>query len=314
MIKDKKIFITGGAGFIGSALVGRLVHHNHVVVYDNLFRNSLKNKSFKDHRNLTLHVGDVRDYRELTRARGGVDIVIHCAGIAGVSSVLMSPSETWETNLLGSVNVLKAARQVQDIEKIICFSTGEVFGPIAFLSTEENATTFTGEPRWVYAVSKLAAEHLAMAYYREEGLPVTVVRPFNIYGPGQTGDGAIRNFITQALRDEPLRIHGDGLQIRAWCYIDDCVEGTMLLLEHENVGGEVFNIGNQKTGITVHRLAKLIKRLLDSKSPIQFVSQREADVAIRVPSVDKIAQLGFDAEVDLEEGIQLTAEYFRENV
>lgn len=311
MIKNKRILITGGAGFIGSALCARLIGRNHIAVYDNLLRDSLKNKPVRNHPNLELIVGDIRDCDGVQKAMRGANIVVHCAAIAGVNAVLGLPSDTMEVNLFGSVNVLKAARGVRGLEKLVCFSTGEIFGSMAFLVSETDAITFTGAARWVYAVSKLAVEHLAMAYYREEGLPVTIVRPFNIYGPGQTGGGAIREFVTHALEGKPLEIHGDGTQIRAWCYIDDCVDALMLILENPEVPGETFNVGNRGTGITIDGLAKMVVRVLRSDSPILLSSARETDIAIRVPDTRKMRALGFRAKVGLAEGIRRTAQYYR---
>src|SRR4029077_8429299 len=139
-------------------------------------------------------------------------------------------------------------------------------------------------PRWTYAVSKLAEEHLAFAYHSEFGLPVTVVRPFNVYGPGQVGEGALRTFVLRAIRNEPIEIHGDGTQIRAWCYVDDMVDGVMLAIEHPNAVGESFNIGNQKAVVTIYGLANTVVRVLNSQSPVVFAYKDYLDVELRVPS------------------------------
>ncbi len=169
-----------------------------------------------------------------------------------------------------------------------------------------------GEARWTYAVSKLAEEHLAIAYHQEFGLPVTVVRPFNVYGPGQVGEGAMRIFIEKATSNEPIQIHGDGTQIRAWCYVDDMVDGVMLALEHPNAVGESFNIGNQRAVTTIYGLANTVVRITGSTSPISFVRKDYVDVELRIPAVTKASELlGFDAQVDLEEGIARTADWLR---
>jgi len=314
MIEGKTIFVTGGAGFIGSTLAGRLVDHNRIVVYDNLSRNSLKNKSFKDHPNLELIEGDVLDFEHVCQAMQGADIVVHCAAIAGIDTVIKSPVTTMRVNMVGSANVLEAASRLPRCDRVVCFSTSEVFGQQAFRSEETDNAVMgkVGEARWTYAVSKLAEEHLAIAYYQERGLPTTVVRPFNIYGPGQVGGGALRTFVLRALKNEPLEIHGDGTQIRAWCYVDDMVDGVLLAMEHPKAVGESFNIGNQKAVVTIFGLANTVVRVLDSKSSIVFTRKDYADVELRVPSVRKARELlGFEAKVDLEEGIRRTAEYYR---
>lgn len=317
MISNKTIFITGGAGFIGSALAGRLVDENKVVIYDNLSRNSLTNKPFKDHPNLSLVQGDILDFDELSRAITGADIVVHCAAIAGIDTVIKSPVSTMRVNMVGSANVLEAASRLSRCDRVVCFSTSEVFGQQAFLSSEEDKTVLgeVGEARWTYAVSKLAEEHLAIAYYNEKWLPTTVVRPFNIYGPGQVGEGALRTFILRALKDDPVEIHGDGTQIRAWCYVDDMVDGVLLVMNHPKAVGESFNIGNQKAVVTIYGLANTVVRVLSSKSQIVFTRKDYVDVDLRVPSIRKALELlGFEAKIDLEEGIRRTADYYRKQI
>ena len=304
MLNDKKIFITGGAGFIGSALIGRLVENNQIVVYDNLTRNSLASKPYKDHANLKLVQGDVLDFGELEQAMAGANIVVHCAAIAGIDTVIQSPISTMRVNMVGSANVLEAASRLRNCERVVCFSTSEVFGQMAFCSSEEDRTVMgqVGEARWTYAVSKLAEEHLAISYYQEKWLPTAIVRPFNIYGPGQVGEGALRTFVLRALKNEPIDIHGDGTQIRAWCYVDDMVDGVLLAMTHPKAVGESFNIGNQKAVVTIYGLANTVVRVLNSKSPIVFTRKDYADVELRIPSVKKALKLlGFEAKIDLED-------------
>ncbi len=316
-MQGKKIFITGGAGFIGSTLCGRLIEDNEVVIYDNFRRDSLKDKSFKDHPNLTLVQGDVLDLDGIRAAIKGCDVVVHCAAIAGIDTVIKSPVTTMRVNMVGSANVLEAASELDKCERVVCFSTSEVFGQHGFRSDEKDNTVIgnVGEARWTYAVSKLAEEHLAISYFTEKWLPVTVVRPFNVYGPGQVGEGALRAFIERALKDEPIEIHGDGTQIRAWCFVDDMVDGVMLAMSHPKAVGESFNIGNQRTCTTIYGLANTVVRVLNSKSTISFTHKDYADVELRVPSVRKAQELiGFAAKVDLDEGIARTAEFYREQM
>lgn len=316
VIYGKRIFVTGGAGFIGSTLIGRLVEDCEIVVYDNLARNSLKDKPFANHPNLTLIEGDVLDVDTLARAMDGSDIVVHCAAIAGIDTVIKSPITTMRVNLIGSANVLEAATRLSRCSRVVCFSTSEVFGQHAFRSTETDCTVIgpVGEARWTYAVSKLAEEHFALAYHREVGLPTAVVRPFNVYGPGQVGESALHTFVRRAVRDETIEIHGDGTQIRAWCYIEDMVDGALLTMTHPEAVGESFNIGNQKAVVTIYGLANTVVRVLGSKSAIEFTRKDYVDVELRVPSVQKARDvLGFEAKVDLEDGILRTAEYYRES-
>ena len=313
-IQNKTIFITGGTGFIGSTLAGQLLENNQIVLYDNLTRNSLKDRSFKDHPNIKLIEGDVLDFDALTQAMKGADIVVHCAAIAGIDTVIKSPTTTMRVNMIGSANVLEAAYRQTNIERVVCFSTSEVFGQQAFRSNETDQTVMgtVGEARWTYAVSKLAEEHLAIAYQHEKGLPTTVVRPFNVYGPGQVGEGAMRIFIERALKNQTIEIHGDGTQIRAWCYVDDMIDGTLRAMIEPKAIGESFNIGNQRAVETIYGLANTVVRVLESKSPIVFAYKDYVDVELRIPAVRKaIDLLGFEAKVDLDEGILRTADHIR---
>lgn len=141
MIQNKKIFITGGAGFIGSTLIGRLVEHNQIVAFDNLARNALQTKPWKDHKNLKLEVGDVLDYDHVARAMAGADIVVHCAAIAGIDTVVKNPVATMRVNMVGSANVLEAASKLDSCDRVVCFSTSEVFGTNAFRSSEMDKTS-----------------------------------------------------------------------------------------------------------------------------------------------------------------------------
>jgi UDP-glucose 4-epimerase len=194
------------------------------------------------------------------------------------------------------------------------FSTSEVFGTSAFRADEANRTEIgaVGEARWTYAVSKLAGEHLTKAYHQEFGMPTVTIRPFNIYGPGQIGEGAMRTFIQLALRDEEIQIHGDGSQIRAWCYVEDFIDGLMRATADPRAIGESFNIGNARAIVTIFGLAQTVVRVLGSRSRISFTQKNYADVELRVPNVTKARELiGFESRVDLEEGILKTAEFYK---
>ena len=315
MMRGKKIFITGVAGFIGSAFISRTVENNQIVVFDNLNRNTLKDMPFVDHPNLTLIVGDVLDCDHLYQAiPKDTNIVIHCAAIAGIMTALKNPVETMRVNLIGSANLLEAATHLPGCERVVCFSTSEVYGRQAIRPKEHDDSVIggVGDAHWTYAASKLAEEHLAIAYYQEKGLPTTVLRPFNVYGPGQVGDGALRTFIMCALKDEPLEIHRDGTQIRSWCYVDDMVDALSLTIQNPKAVGESFNIGNPNTVITIYGLAKIVIRELNSSSSIIFTDYEYTDVDIRIPSVQKaIEVLGFATQIDLEEGILRTADFYR---
>jgi UDP-glucose 4-epimerase len=314
-LSGKRVLITGGAGFIGTTLAGRLVDANEIVAVDNLHRDALSGTELADHPRFTFVHGDVLDAELLRELAEGTTHVVHCAAIAGVDTVLESPVRTMRVNLIGTYNVLEAAHAAGTVERLVDFSTSEVFGTYAYKVAESDmtATGSVGEARWTYAVSKLAGEHMAKAYHAELGLPVVSLRPFNVFGPGQIGGGAIRAFIEGALAGRDLVIHGDGSQIRAWCYVDDMVDAVLIALEHPAAVGESFNIGNARSTVTIYDLAQRIRRLTGCPGEIVFQPLHYTDVELRIPNVDKAREvLGFEARVELDEGLARTIAWYRE--
>jgi UDP-glucose 4-epimerase len=287
-----------------------------VIAFDNLHRDALSGSGLADRPRFSFVQGDVLDAEALTEVARGATHIVHAAAIAGVDTVLESPVRTMRVNLIGTYNALEAAVATKNtLERLIEFSTSEVFGQQAFNVAEGHVTAIgsVGEARWTYAVSKLAGEHMAHAYHDELGVPTVSVRPFNIYGPGQIGGGAIRAFIEAALEGRDLTIHGDGAQIRAWTYVDDMVEGLMLALEHPNAVGESFNIGNARSAVTIYDLATRVKRLTACPGEIVFQPLHYTDVELRIPNIDKARQLlGFEAHVDLDEGLERTIAWYRQ--
>ncbi|GAB4330330.1 MAG: SDR family oxidoreductase [Candidatus Abyssubacteria bacterium] len=319
-ITGKTIFLTGGAGFIGSTLVTRLLDYNKIVVYDNGHRNALKDSPAWTHPNLFYIHGDVLDYAKVASAiqHARPEMVLHLAAIAGVDTVLRVPARTMKINFIGTYNVLEAVlAHAPNVERFVDFSTSEVFGTHVYHAEEMSATTLgtVGEARWTYAVSKLAAEHLVHNYGKEGLLPTVSIRPFNVFGPGQVGVGAIHTFVVRALKGLPLEIHGDGNQIRAWCYIDDMIEGIVLTLTKPEAVGHVFNIGNPRGTVTINTLAEKIKALSGSQSEIRYVKKDYVDVELRIPSIQKAANLlGYQPKVDLNEGLTRTIQWYREQM
>jgi dTDP-glucose 4,6-dehydratase len=278
----------------------------------------LKDSGLWNHPNLRVIQGDILDY-ELLKASIPKDVsfILHMAAIAGIDTVIKDSVKTMEVNMIGTYHVLKALKELKlldKVERFINFSTSEVFGITAFRVDEKAPTNLqpVGEARWTYSVSKLAGEHLTYSYHKQYGLRAVTVRPFNVYGPGQVGEGAIHHFVVRAIRNEPLIIHGDGDQIRSWCYIDDMVDGILLCLAKEEAIGEVFNIGNPKGTITILGLAEKVIQLAGSSSQIVHVPKTYVDVELRIPSIEKAKTLlGFEPKVDLNEGIKRTIEWYK---
>lgn len=313
-MKDKKIFITGGAGFIANKLIERIVDDNNIVIYDNFSRDTFSGSMLANHPNIRVIHGDVLDFDNLRSAMEGANVVVHAAAIAGIDTVILKPTKTMRVNMIGTANVLEAARINGVSDRVVDFSTSEVFGGMAYRVCEDecSVTGAAGEARWSYAVSKLAGEHLAAAYHKEFNLPVVTVRPFNVYGPGQTGEGAILIFIKRALKNEDINIYGDGNRIRAWCYIDDFVDGLLRCIDNPDAIGNAFNIGNPRAVTTVYGLAQTICRVLNSKSKIRFKPDLSADIDLRIPSIDKAKKiLAFESKIDLEEGLLKTADWVK---
>jgi len=291
-----------------------LLPENKVTIYDNFKRNSIKDRKLDGHPNLTIIEGDILDNKALTEACNGADYIVHAAAIAGIDTVIKKPVETIRVNMLGTANALEAAVKVGSIKRFLDFSTSEVFGTHSFNSKESDKSEIGSakEARWGYAMSKLAGEHLTQAYFKEYNLPTVTVRPFNIYGPGQVGDSAMLTFIKKAINNEDISIFGNGTQIRAWCFIDDFVDGIMRCLENPDAIGESFNIGNARAVVTIYGLAQSVCNILGSTSKIHFKPALSADVELRIPSIDKAQEiLGFTAKVNLEEGIEQTANWYR---
>lgn len=313
-VKNSKIFITGGAGFIANRLATELVEDNEIVLFDNLHNNALQNSNIKNHKNVRLIKGDVRDIDAL-RAAADKDVThfIHCAAIAGVDTVMADPMRVMTVNIKGTFNAVEVAEKLPQLVKFVDFSTSEVFGSHAYNVDEFtiNPTVTVGEARWTYAISKLAGEFIVHSSHLQNKLPSVTVRPFNIYGPNQVGVGAIHNFVKCAISNIPLTVHDDGAQIRSWCYIDDFAHGVLLAMSHSE-NGKSYNIGNPRSTLTVYNLAREIIMAAKSTSTIQFKKMNHTDVALRIPNIDSARnKLSFEPTVELDEGLRRTLEYYR---
>ena len=315
MLTGAHILITGGAGFIGSHLVEKFAGKNRVRVFDTFRRDALRPTGLHEKPGVELVEGDVMDMASVKKAMDGIDHVIHLASIAGVDTVMKMPALTMRVSLLGTANVLDVALESAKCQRFVDFSTSEVFGRYAYHVTEFDVTTLgaVGEARWTYAVAKLATEHLAMTYHRQYEFPAVSIRPFNIYGPRQVGEGAVHHFIVRALAGDPLHVHNDGAQIRAWCYVDDIVDAVERVLTDKRAIGHSFNIGNPRSTVTIYNLAREIIRLASSGSRIEQVVWNHPDVELRVPAIGKAKELlDWNAKVDLEEGLLRTILWYRQ--
>jgi nucleoside-diphosphate-sugar epimerase len=317
-IRNKSVLITGGAGFIGSNLAERLANHNEVVLLDRFFRDQpVTFTSLRHNSNVRMVEADILEGAEVADLAKRADIVIHAAAIVGVGRVCSYPRETLETNFTGTSRILKALDKSSRLERFIYFSTSEVFGVNSFRVNEDTPTAVgpAAEARWSYAIAKLAGEHLVKAYHRQAGMPVVTVRPFNVFGPRRLGAHAILGFVLSSLMGNPIEVHGDGSQIRSWCYIEDFCDAIIEMLARPNAIGEDFNIGNPQNTLTVLQLAREVLNVTGRIVPIELVKSPFTDIEIRVPSLDKARQiLGYRPTYDLRKSLELTTNWYRDHL
>jgi nucleoside-diphosphate-sugar epimerase len=307
-----KMVITGGGGFCGTHLADHFMGRCQITLFDNFERNALR---FAPHllRSSDIEVisGDVLDRDSLRIALARADVVIHLAAIAGVSNYYERSLATLQVNILGTFNVLEAA-VAAGVGRLIYFSTSEVYGSIAENVSETAALTSgpVSERRWVYSASKLAGEHIVLRYGETHGIRVSVVRPFNVYGPRQIGEGAISNFLRRLAQGEPLEIYGEGTDVRAWCHVRDLVKAIDLMLPREEAIGKSFNIGNPAARLNTAELAgKIIA--LHGQGKVQRVPMKHSPIHLRTPNVDLARSVfGFEPAVDLDAGLKDTLEWF----
>jgi UDP-glucose 4-epimerase len=302
----RQVLVTGGAGFVGSALVRRLLALGaRVTVLDDLYT-GLREAVPPGVR--FVH-GSVTNPDLVFSLVAGMDYVFHLAARNIIASTA-NPRDDFETNIGGTLNVLLAARQ-HGPRRVIYTGSTSVYGNPRSIPINEDDPVVPLSP---YAVSKLSGEHYCLAFYESYGLPVSVVRYSNVYGEGQRPDnpycGVVAKFFAAAYQDRPLQIHGDGQQTRDFTYIDDAVDATLLAAVAPRAEGEVFNVG---TGIetTVNELARLIGRVLDRHITVEHVDRRDIDnIRRRVVNIEKARRmLRWSPQVTLEEGLRRTARW-----
>ncbi len=320
-----KALITGGAGFVGSHLAEALLKAGHsVMVIDNLSTGSMDNiRHLKTNDRFEYVIETVENERLLAELIDAADVIYHMAAAVGVKLIVEEPVKTIETNVHGTEVVLTHASKKGKL--VVIFSTSEVYGKSTAVPFSEDADLVIGptvKHRWAYACSKAIDEFLALAYHRERGLPVIVVRLFNTVGPRQTGryGMVIPTFVRQALAGEPITVYGDGTQTRSFTYVGDVVEALAALTTVPSAIGQVFNLGSTEE-ISMMDLARRIKRMTDSPSDIVLVPYDKAyeagfeDMPRRLPDLSKAAAMvGYRPTKDLAEILQLVIDHERAGV
>ncbi len=313
MIYGSRILITGGGGFFGTALAEALAPSNQIRLYDVDFdTNAFSYSDLSSDPNIECVRGDIVDDRRLEKLCSDVDIVIHLAAVVGVHQVLMDTRRTLEVNIQGTHRLLTAL-PTKRIERFVYLSSSEVYGTHAYRVTEDQDTQIgpAEDPRWCYATSKVASEHLVQATGRERGLPTVIIRPFNIFGPRRVGDHAILRFMFQALNQEPLTVHDDGSAIRAWCFVTDFVDGVLRMLSNKDAVGQTFNLGNPVNTVTLFQLASDIIDVCGSHAGVAFTPIKHSDVHLRVPDISRARTvLGFEPQVALHEALVAAREWY----
>jgi UDP-glucose 4-epimerase len=303
-----RVFITGGAGFIGSHLADHYVNAGHTVtLIDNFSTGSKSNIAHLDGKVTTID-GDIRDIELIDQLTQDSDLVLHMAAALGVNTILESPLESMSTNITGSEVVLNAATKYK--KRVIIASTSEIYGKNPKQPLNESDDRVVGAPqkiRWTYSDAKAIEEAMAFTLHQEKHLPVSTVRLFNTVGPRQTGryGMVVPRFVQAALKNEPLTIYGDGTQSRVFCHVDDAVQAIAALAHHDATIGEVYNVGGSGE-VTIKQLAEKIIVLTGSHSAITYTPYSDAypagfeDIQRRVPDTSKIkSALGWTPGKDL---------------
>jgi UDP-glucose 4-epimerase len=319
-----RVLVTGGAGYIGSHLVDALIKRgDEALVIDNLSTGKIENiRHLLGHPAFHFINDSILNEPLLERFVPSMDLIFHLAAAVGVRNVLQDPLAAINTNVRGTEVVLGLGFKYW--KRLVLASSSEIYGKaghVPFREEDDRVLGSSAVARWSYSMSKAIDEHFAFAY-AAKGLPVSILRYFNSYGPrlDERGYGSVvANFIRQALQGEPITVLGDGEQTRCFTYIEDTVAGTLLAGEVKGAIGEAFNIGSP-TETRILDLARLVKRLTRSKSPIEFqpyeayYGEGFEDTRRRVPSGEKAKRLlGFAPRVDLEAGLKKTIAWCREH-
>jgi UDP-glucose 4-epimerase len=305
-----RVFITGGAGFIGSHLADHYVNVRHAVtLLDNFSTGSKTNIAHLEGKVTTVD-GDIRNVELIDSLTKDSDLVLHMAAALGVNTILESPLESMSTNITGSEVVLNAAAKFN--KRIIIASTSEIYGKNPKQPLSETDDRVVGAPqkiRWTYSDAKAIEEAMAFALHQEMKLPVTTVRLFNTVGPRQTGryGMVVPRFVHAALKNEPITIYGDGTQSRVFCHVADAVHAIAAMASTDSTIGNVYNVGG--TGeVTIKQLAEQVLTVTGSLSAITYTPYSDAypagfeDIQRRVPDISKVkSAIGWAPTKDLQQ-------------
>lgn len=309
-----KVLITGGAGFIGSHLSERCVSKGYIVVcLDNFLNGSLGNiRALLNYKNFKLVNGDVRDFNLLEKiVSSGIEVIVHLAAQIHVDRSIIEPHETYETNVLGTLNVLELARRY-DVEKVIFASTSEVYGSAQYVPMDEKHPL---DPQHPYGASKLAADRMCHAYIQTYGANICIVRLFNTFGPRQkdTGyGGAISVFAKRVLSGRPPIIYGDGKQSRDYLYVEDAINAYESILQSKKPIREPVNFGTGKEMTIISIATRIIELLGAEKMRPVHVDPRPGEVRRLVADNRKAKELlGWQPKYSFDEGLEKLVDWYK---
>ncbi|HYN44813.1 MAG TPA: SDR family oxidoreductase [Candidatus Limnocylindrales bacterium] len=310
-----KCLVTGGAGFIGSHIISRLLEKGYQAVcldnFDPTYDITTKKGNiapFLKNNNFELVEGDVRDRNLLKDIVRDIDYIFHEAALVSVVESMKDPVKTIEMNTIGSFNILDAALS-GNVKKVILASSAAIYGDSPVLPKKESMVPVPKSP---YAISKLDGEYAARIYYEEHGLKTTSLRYFNVYGPRQDPTSpyaaAIPIFIQKALKDENILIYGDGMQTRDFVHVNDVVRANELVMSKGD--GKTFNVANG-IATSINEIAQQIIKQTDSRSRIIHAKERSGDIKHSVADITEISNIGFKPKYTMKEGLKNTVEWFR---
>ncbi|TFF90356.1 MAG: NAD-dependent epimerase/dehydratase family protein [Promethearchaeota archaeon] len=317
MIKNKNIVITGGAGFIGSHLLEKLLKNNNFCIIIDNFNDYYTGKEvqlkeilrdYNESRDYKLITGDLLNTSIYDKINCEIDLIFHLAAQAGVRYSIENASEVSYNNIISTVNVYEYAIK-NDVEKVVYASSSSVYGNPLYTPLDEDHPKNPISP---YAVSKLCGETYADLYYREYRLPVTSVRFYTVYGPRGRPDMAIRKFFDLILKDKEILIYGNGEQVRDFTYISDLINGLILVGENEQSIGEVFNLGCSSP-IKINTLVKKMYSIADRTKKIKYIDKQKGDVEITHANIEKAKKmLNYNPKIEIDAGLRKTYEWQKE--
>lgn len=313
----KTYLVTGGAGFLGSHLVERLLSEgNKVICFDNEFRGTFQNLSHVKSKELIIHKGDVRKPEEWPKNYGKIDGIFHLAAINGTHYFYSIPEEVLEVNVKGIINALEFARK-NDIDYFSFASSPEAYGIPEIFPTPETERLVVPDldnPRWSYGSSKIIGEVYCVNFARKFGFMCSILRYHNTYGPRDFEGHVIPDLIRQIISgNETIKVEGTGEETRSFCYIDDTIEATILVKDKQDNQIDVFNIGiDHETKIK--DLIKILENITNKKLKTVFQSRKQLGTARRIPDISKIKKLGYNPRFSLQDGIKTTYKWLGSTV